>query len=356
MEKIMKELERFVATMEQKGYKGNFLTNGEFPDTLKGSISKYLETVIAKDSTNPNIELQLETYPEWKDEEQEHIVANMFVSLKNEKFELYRMDIRLRDRYGKTINSCSLEPISTVTLPDIKEAISKVKIQGIQKQAYRRRFRLGMILWLVLMFPLGDSIAQSTTWNEWFQQKKTKKKYLAEQIVAFQVYIEYLQKGYDIAQKGLTTISNIKNGDINLHQDFFNRLSMVNPKVKSYAKVADITALYISTMKVYQRTIRDASGSRLYQTEELAYFKRVFGRLLQDSGNYLEELAQLVSEGEWKLEDEQRLKRIDALYLSMQEGYDFAEKFSRAALMLGLNRKQEQRETTIGRTLYNLND
>ena len=80
-----------------------------------------------------------------------------------------------------------------------------------------------------------SSFSQTTA--EWTQQKKTQIKYLVQQIIAFQTYLIYVKKGYDIAHKGITTVQNIKNGEWNLHKDFFGSLKMVNPSIEKYAKV-----------------------------------------------------------------------------------------------------------------------
>ena len=61
--------------------------------------------------------------------------------------------------------------------------------------------------------------------------QKPKHKRLIEQIAALQVYIGYAQQGYIIANKGLTTVRNIKNGDFNLHRDFLSSFKKVNPKI-----------------------------------------------------------------------------------------------------------------------------
>lgn len=63
----------------------------------------------------------------------------------------------------------------------------------------------------------GTRASKVQTFHEWFRQKKTQKKYLIQQIAALKVYLGYVQKGYSIAQKGLTTVSNIKKGNFDLH-------------------------------------------------------------------------------------------------------------------------------------------
>ncbi len=71
---------------------------------------------------------------------------------------------------------------------------------------------------LLCIILFSRSICGAQTPDEWFRQKATQKKYLIQQNAAFQVYLDYVQKGYAIAQKGLTTIGHIKQGDLDLHQ------------------------------------------------------------------------------------------------------------------------------------------
>ena len=53
---------------------------------------------------------------------------------------------------------------------------------------------------LLILFVLAGGLSQAQTFNEWFRQKATQKKYLIQQIAALQVYLDYVQKGYAIAQ------------------------------------------------------------------------------------------------------------------------------------------------------------
>src|SRR5258706_12690912 len=86
------------------------------------------------------------------------------------------------------------------------------------------------------------SFGQTT--EEWTEQKKTQIKYLLQQIAANKIYIDYLEKGYQIAHGGLQTIQNIKKGDFNLHIGFLDSLKKINPAIKNWAKIADIIAFH----------------------------------------------------------------------------------------------------------------
>src|SRR5690349_4960560 len=97
---------------------------------------------------------------------------------------------------------------------------------------------------LIIIFTLvlWGNIANAQTFNEWFRQKKTQKKYLLQQIAALKVYLDYLKKGYKIVDKGLTIVGDIKQGKFDLDIEYLESLANVNSAVSGSAKVAGIIA------------------------------------------------------------------------------------------------------------------
>lgn len=205
------------------------------------------------------------------------------------------------------------------------------------------------ILALVVLF--AGSLCKAQTFEEWFRQKETQKKYLVQQIAAFRVYLGYVQKGYSIAQKGLTTISNIKNADFDLHRDFFAYLKNVNPKISRYAKVADIIALQVRIVQVYKDTYKQVRTSNLFNPDEVNYIFTVFTNLLNSCRTLIAELTTVITPDELELKDDERLKRIDALYSTMQENYTFAQGFATEAKFLIVQRMKEKADVQSSRTL-----
>src|SRR4051812_23729293 len=116
---------------------------------------------------------------------------------------------------------------------------------------------------LIFVF-ISVKVCNAQTFDEWFKQNKTQRKYLIQQIAAFKVYIGYVQKGYSIAKKGLTTIGSIKNGDLNLHNEFFSSLKNVNPGIMKYSKVADIIAYQIKIIHTYKAVYSQAQAISLF--------------------------------------------------------------------------------------------
>lgn len=207
---------------------------------------------------------------------------------------------------------------------------------------------------LIILFVLGGNFCHAQTWDEWFRQKKTAIKYLVDQIAAFQVYIGYAEKGYSIVNKGLSTIKDIKHGDFNLHNDFFNSLSSVNPAIKKYSKVAEIIAMQISIGKQITSTIKSCTKSNMLTSSELNYLNVVFNNLLDECGKNLDELITLITDSNAKMKDDERVKRIDLLYEDMKDKQTFAISFSHSAKGLTVQRKNDENDIIISKKLNGL--
>lgn len=173
-----------------------------------------------------------------------------------------------------------------------------------------------------------------------------------QQIAANKVYIEYLQKGYSIAKKGLTTIGNIKNGHWSLDKDFFAGLENINPKVRHYAKVADIVALNIQIVKRYKQALKEARASDRFTGSELDYFGKVFTGLIDNCAVLVDELTLLLKASELKMSDDERIKRIDKLYTNMQDNYVFVQDFSGSMEIMTLQRDKEVNDAAVVKGLY----
>ena len=209
---------------------------------------------------------------------------------------------------------------------------------------------------LLILFLLTTIVTttQAQTFAEWFKQKKTQKKYLIQQIAALQVYIGYAQKGYSIAKEGLNAIGDFKRGEFNLHTGYFNPLKSVNPKIKQYAKVADIMAMQVTITQCYSRTRRQVRESGAFNRKELDYIGRVLGRLLDGCENTLDELIAVTTDGNLEMKDNERLERIDVLYKDMTDKYTFSQSFSNETMVLAASRIKENNDVRTSRALYGI--
>lgn len=206
---------------------------------------------------------------------------------------------------------------------------------------------------LVLLIALfsASNFSSAQNWEEWTRQKKTKIKRLLEQIAANKVYIEYAQKGYKIVADGLHTIRDIKNGDFRLHLGFIDSLKVVNPKIRNSAQVATILAAQLQLIKSSKHALEAVHESGQFTQEELDYCKKVFDNLLDACIQHLDELFIVIRSGEASMSDDERLQRIDEIYIAIQEKSSFAASFSNEMSVLAIQRLAEQTELDYSKRL-----
>src|SRR6185436_2817513 len=211
-----------------------------------------------------------------------------------------------------------------------------------------------MKIYILILSLVFSILANAQTLAEWTQQKKTQIEYLLDQIAANKVSIDNLEKGYEIAKTGLNTIQNIKKGDFNLHRDFFGSLEIVNPKIKTYTRVADIIAYQVRIVKNISTTIKNLKESGQFNTDELDYSKAVFENLLDECVKNVDELYLVITSDELQMTDDERIKRIDQLYTDMQDKYSFCQSFSKECSVIALQRLGEQLEIKFSKQLNNV--
>jgi hypothetical protein len=201
---------------------------------------------------------------------------------------------------------------------------------------------------------LCTQCAYAQTWSEWFQQKKTQKQYLLQQIAALKVYTGYLSEGYNIAKNGLGVIQDIKQGDFGLHSNYFNSLATVSPIIKRYANVAAIIAMQVRIAKQTAKAARSFTSSQQFTAKEITYIKNVFENLLSDCAADLDQVFSLVTDGNLQLKDDERIRAIDRLYADMQEKQIFIQSFCISATRLLVQRSHSAGEIIIAQKLNGL--
>jgi hypothetical protein len=153
----------------------------------------------------------------------------------------------------------------------------------------------------------------------------------------------YLKKGYEIADKGLTTIHNIKNGDFNLHRDFFGSLKNVNPHIKNSAKVADIIAFQVYIIQNIKRVNNFCKTNEYFTPEEIRYVAAVYSNMLFLCDASISELLTIIRSNETEMKDDERLVRIDKLYDDMLDKHAFVQSFDSDVRLIARERERETR-------------
>ncbi|HXB45259.1 MAG TPA: hypothetical protein VNV85_14435 [Puia sp.] len=184
--------------------------------------------------------------------------------------------------------------------------------------------------------------------SNFFSQGQTDIKYMLQQIAALQVYVGYAEKGYGIAQAGLTFIGELKKGELDLHSMFFNSLKAVNPSIANYAKVADIISYQQSIVKNFKKILL----LKNMRPAELKYLSLVYNNITTACSKSLDDLINLLSGDTYTMHDNERICRIENIYTYMKDKYAFTQSFTNEAGLLSVQRTNELSDINF---LKNLN-
>ena len=211
-----------------------------------------------------------------------------------------------------------------------------------------------MKLIVISMWVLVSHSVTGQTSDEWFRQKEKQRKYLLQQIASFKSYADHVRKGFEIAEKGLKVVRDIKDGDLGLHSDFLRSLQLVSPAIRNYARVADIIALQIQILKNTKEALKGAREMKVFSKAELEHCSIVINNLMIACLESIEELLMVISDERFEMKDDERLKRIDSLYADMQDKASFSSSFCGELALLAVQRMRELKEVDISRILNGL--
>lgn len=186
-----------------------------------------------------------------------------------------------------------------------------------------------------------------------FSQQATKKKLMAEQVQGYQLYLSAIKTGYTIADKGLTTAYDLKNGTFSLHTAYFNALQQVAP-VKNAPKGRATDSLYQQIRSLFANEKQWQAKQKLLTVTELQYLDKVSAGLLAKCKTDMDELTDVLTPGKLQLTDAERLSRLDQLYELMKDKQAFAAYFSNKCRKLALNRQKQQKDREQMKKLYGI--
>jgi hypothetical protein len=185
--------------------------------------------------------------------------------------------------------------------------------------------------------------------SQWFSQKSTELGYYARQIAAYQVYLDWVEKGYGIVRKGLDEISELKNGEFTLHQIFFSSLLSVNPAImENREEISDIL-LWQSAMA---GDLHKIARIRYISADERSYLSSVYYLILSDCSEQLQILNGVLSGTEYQMSDDQRIREIDRIRTYVRDEWAFSQSFLNQALLLSSARSKESDESSHLKKYY----
>lgn len=175
-----------------------------------------------------------------------------------------------------------------------------------------------------------------------------------EKLAQFKQILSDLKKGYEILSRGYGTVRDIAEGNYKLHQAFLDGLYMVSPEVRRYRRVGQIIDYQLVLVGEQRAAARDFSRSDLFSPSEMGYMASVHQRLIAASLNNLEELTLVLTAGQLRMSDDERLQAIDRIHADMEELVMFLRHFNNQSSVLSLQRQRARSEIGLSRELQGI--
>jgi hypothetical protein len=93
-----------------------------------------------------------------------------------------------------------------------------------------------------------------------------------------------------------------------------------------------------------------------FSGQELNYFEKVYGNLLNQSLRNLDELTMVITADKLRMSDDDRLKAVDDIYEQMQDKLLFIRNFNASSNVLALQRAKEKNDADASRALHVFKD
>ncbi len=175
-----------------------------------------------------------------------------------------------------------------------------------------------------------------------------------EKLTQLKKVLKNMYDGYKILQKGYTAVKEISEGNFSLHKNFLNALLEVSETVQKYKRISDIIAYQIRIVQQYKAALKQFQSSGNFSYDELKHLKSVYAGLLDQTTKNLEELAMVITAGELRMSDEERIQAIDRIYDAVFSQFSFLKEFNNNINMLSVQRSAEKAEVQMSRKLHGI--
>lgn len=199
-----------------------------------------------------------------------------------------------------------------------------------------------LLLLVVVLLPFGKAQAQE------MQQLILN----IEKLAQFRQILKDMKKGYEILTKGYNTVKDLTQGNFSLHEAFLDALLDVSPTVRNYHKVAEIISMQIKLVQQQGDAFARYQGSGNFSSDELDYIGRIYDNLINESLRNLDELTVVITAGQVRMSDNERIEAIDRIYEDVQEKLLFLNDFNNTTSVLSLQREKEQHDTGSMQNVY----
>lgn len=170
-----------------------------------------------------------------------------------------------------------------------------------------------------------------------------------EKLIQMKEILDNMYKGYSILEQGYSRVKGIAEGNFKLHEAFLNELLTISPEVRNYYRVAEIIQYQQRIMSEYKSTYSKVKSGDSFSGAELTFMAELNEGLFKASLRNLDELLLILTAGELRMSDFERLEAIDRLHGEMSGLLVSLREINSELSILGnqRNRTRNERESIL---------
>lgn len=175
-----------------------------------------------------------------------------------------------------------------------------------------------------------------------------------EKLIQLKGILTNMYKAYEIVSEGYENIKNISEGNFNLHNLFLNSLLQVSPFVQKYERIAEIISDQLQLVGEYKTAFSQFKQDKNFSPDEILYIEKVYSNLFDESVKDLDALFTVITAGELRMSDDERLSAIDEVYESIEDKLTFLRYFNNNTKILALQRARDANDVSTIRSVYGI--
>jgi len=173
-----------------------------------------------------------------------------------------------------------------------------------------------------------------------FSQAAADLKGMGRQIALMQLYLGWMEKGYQIAASGLQAISNIKQAEFQLHSQFLGSLMLVNPTLKQSTEVKSVIKYQMSIKQEMENIVQLAN----LNPDEMDQLLLMKDNLMRDCSRNMQVLIDILSDDVFQMADDDRIRSIARIDGDMKNDWKLAKELVGEARWIAAQRQWEDKD------------
>jgi hypothetical protein len=206
--------------------------------------------------------------------------------------------------------------------------------------------------WWVLVITLG--LSASGLWAQSAADDIEQLLLDVQKLSQFRQMLSTMYREYTMLRNGYEQIKGLSQGTFTLHKAFLDGLFLVSPAVRSYWRVGDIIVQESRLISDYQSANAWFRGCGVFTGGELDGFSAHTSIYIQGADKDMEELSMVMTDGELRMSDAERLSAIDRIDRDLVRQLGLLHSFNDEASLQVAQRLQVKRDLGAVRGMYGL--